>query len=433
MNPDRQRALEEQLALEISRTEKLRATIMALAFTSGFVIALLIFQVWLKRLPSGFGAVFLRVSPIVMTGVGLMTIYGWLARLYISRYVARQKRVPLGFVLINAGFEVSAVSFFILLIARASSPAFAISAPPILIYSLLIMMSVLRLDFWLSLFVAVMVAIQYVLLGRLLLPAVPIEGELGLLMSPIPLYLRAGIFMITGLAAGVIGNDLRHRLIRTTEIVVEKDRAVAMFGQHVSPQVAEQLLREHTGVLTETRHVCILFLDIRNFTRFAESRTPSEVVDYLNALFGPLVEIVDRHGGIINKFLGDGFLAIFGAPLANDQHCLSAVRAALAMLQKVEELGAAQLIPPTRLGIGLHAGMVVTGSVGSHLRREYTVIGDAVNLAARIEQLTKVHSAQLLASDSVIAHLPVEEIATEKLALVQVKGREAPVQIFKLA
>ena len=239
--------------------------------------------------------------------------------------------------------------------------------------------------------------------------------------------------MITGLAAGVIGNDLRHRLIRTTEIVVEKDRAVAMFGQHVSPQVAERLLREHTWVLTETRHVCIRFLDIRNFTRFAESRTPSEVVDYLNALFGPLVEIVDRHGGIINKFLGDGFLAIFGAPLADDQHCLSAVRAALAMLQKVADLGAAQLIPTTRLGIGLHAGMVVTGSVGSHLRREYTVIGDAVNLAARIEQLTKVHSAQLLASDSVIAHLPVAEIVAEKRALVQVKGREAPVRIFKLA
>ena len=90
MNPDRQRALEEQLALEISRTEKLRATIMALAFTSGFVLALLIFQVWLQRLPSSFTAVYLRVSPVVITGVGLMTLYGWLARLYIARYVARQ-------------------------------------------------------------------------------------------------------------------------------------------------------------------------------------------------------------------------------------------------------------------------------------------------------------------------------------------------------
>ena len=105
------------------------------------------------------------------------------------------------------------------------------------------------------------------------------------------------------------------------------------------------LLTTHAGQVTETRQVCILFFDIRDFTRFSEGKTPSEVVRFLNTLFGPLVEIVDAHGGIINKFLGDGFLAIFGAPITDDKHCLSATKAALALVSKVAALGDSGVIP----------------------------------------------------------------------------------------
>lgn len=223
-------------------------------------------------------------------------------------------------------------------------------------------------------------------------------------------------------------------LIRRMVIALtDRDRAIAMFGQHVSPKVAERLLREQEGGASELRHVCVLFLDIRDFTRFSESRTPGEVVHFLNTLFDPLVAVVDRHGGIINKFLGDGFLAIFGAPLSDGKHCASAVQAALALVREVDSLVKAGTIPPTRIGIGLHAGEVVVGSVGSHLRREYTVIGDAVNLTSRIEQLTKSFGAQILASEAVIAQQPEGSAQYEKLATVQVKGREAPVQVYKLA
>lgn len=236
------------------------------------------------------------------------------------------------------------------------------------------------------------------------------------------------------LGYGVFFLSLAVILIRRMIIALsDRDRAIAMFGQHVSPKVAERLLREQDGGASELRHVCVLFLDIRDFTRFSESRSPSEVVMFLNTLFDPLVAVVDRHGGTINKFLGDGFLAIFGAPLSDGKHCEAAVHAALALVQEVDSLVNTKMIPPTRIGIGLHAGEVVVGSVGSHLRREYTVIGDAVNLTSRIEQLTKSLGAQVLASDAVVAQLADTESRYDKLASVQVKGREAPVQVYKLA
>src|SRR5215475_14343319 len=123
-----------------------------------------------------------------------------------------------------------------------------------------------------------------------------------------------------------------------------------------------------------------MFLDIRNFTGFAEKRSPEEVVEYLESLFEFMIEIVNRHNGIINKFLGDGFMAVFGAPLSDGKDCENAVRSAKEILERVKEETDRGAILPTQVGIGLHAGKAVTGSIGSAVRKEYTVIGDVVNL-----------------------------------------------------
>ncbi len=114
-----------------------------------------------------------------------------------------------------------------------------------------------------------------------------------------------------------------------------------------------------------------------------------------------MIEIVNRHHGVINKFLGDGFMAVFGAPLSEGDDCLNGVAAAKEILSRVEEEVSRGTVAPTTLGIGLHAGEAVTGSIGSSLRREYTVIGDVVNLAARIEKLNKKFGSQLLISEIV--------------------------------
>jgi adenylate cyclase len=178
--------------------------------------------------------------------------------------------------------------------------------------------------------------------------------------------------------------------------------------------------------------VTIMFLDIRGFTAFAERRTPSEVVAYLNTLFATMIRLVNANNGIINKFLGDGFMACFGAPLSDGHDTQNAVRAALDIAQAVERMSADGTIAPTRIGIGLHAGTAVTGSVGSEERREYTIIGDTVNLASRVEQLTKQYGVPLLVTDAV---WQVVKADYEGRALdpVTVRGREEPVAIYAVS
>jgi adenylate cyclase len=216
--------------------------------------------------------------------------------------------------------------------------------------------------------------------------------------------------------------------LRTLE---ERDRAISIFGQHVSPQVAELLLHQPVDAAGEERRVCVMFLDIRDFSRIAGERSPTEVMDYLNTLFGFMIPVINEHSGIVNKFLGDGFMAVFGAPLDDSDPCSNAVNAARAILSSVEEMNVGGGIPPTRLGIGLHLGVAVTGNVGGGDRKEYTVIGDVVNLAARIEQATKQFHARLIISEDVAHSLGGS--AGEDLGMVELKGQAKPVRLFKLA
>ena len=132
-----------------------------------------------------------------------------------------------------------------------------------------------------------------------------------------------------------------------------------------------------------------MFLDIRNFSNFAANVPPAAVMAYLNKLFDFMIDIVNQHQGIINKFLGGGFMAVFGAPIDDARQCVHAVDASREILQRLDQLNAAGEIHPTRIGIGLHMGEAVTGNVGSNQRKEYTIIGDIVNLASRLKQATK--------------------------------------------
>jgi adenylate cyclase len=247
------------------------------------------------------------------------------------------------------------------------------------------------------------------------------------------LICKSFLFLLSGLLAGFIAGEIRETFSKWIRSMEERNEIIHVFGQHVSPAVVNRLLAQKAGMESEVRFVCLMFLDIRNFTTFSETRTPAEVVNYLNTLFEFMIDDINRHNGIINKFLGDGFMAVFGAPLSDGQECRNAVAAAIEIIAKVEELSASGRIPPTRIGIGLHAGEAVTGNVGSPQRKEYTIIGDAVNLASRIEQLNKQFNSQLLVSESVWDNLAERTIEAVALDPIQVKGRQAPVQIFKLA
>jgi adenylate cyclase len=188
-------------------------------------------------------------------------------------------------------------------------------------------------------------------------------------------------------------------------------------------------------VESEIRRVCVLFLDIRGFTTFSEKRTPPEVVNHLNQVFDFMIQIINDNGGIVNKFLGDGFMALFGAPLSyQGQDSANAVRAALAIRVALLAANARGDIAETHIGIGIHVGDALVGNVGSASRKEYSIIGDVVNLASRVESLNKQFHSEILITRAVREELPEEfEKIAKPLGPVSVKGREEQVQIFKLA
>ena len=176
-----------------------------------------------------------------------------------------------------------------------------------------------------------------------------------------------------------------------------------------------------------------MFLDIRDFSSYAAGARPEAVMAYLNTLFDFMIDVVNQHQGIVNKFLGDGFMAVFGAPIDDAEQCGHGVRASLEILARLDRLNASGKIHPTRVGIGLHMGEAVTGNIGSNDRKEYTIIGDVVNLASRLEQATKEFQARLLISEAVRQSLDGAMSGIEDLGSVELKGQPHPARVFKVA
>ena len=209
--------------------------------------------------------------------------------------------------------------------------------------------------------------------------------------------------------------------------LAERQRLQAAFGTYVDPALAARLLEQGDDIFTgERRQVTVMFVDIRDFTPFVEANTAEDTVARLNALFEIVVPAVVNAGGHVNKFLGDGALAVFGAPNDLADHSDAAVAAAVLIHRLVSERFGGAL----RIGIGINTGLVIAGTIGGGGKLEFTLIGDTVNVAARVEQLTKTTGdAMLLTQHSVdaLVRRPRGLVDRGSHAL---KGKSAPVQVF---
>jgi adenylate cyclase len=415
---------EAELGRQILVSERERASLQALI---GAVLLLIIgalnaiHVVTANTLPA-LNAALLVVSSVI--------VYELAMRQLFNRYLRQDRQLPLAIRYLNVAIETSFPTILLAAFVHVMQADVALTSATVLAYFFFIILSALSLDFRLSVFGGVVAAAGYVALVLIFREQLPFgpgqspESKVGYIMRPV-------ILLLGGVTAGLVAARIRSGILRSLHAAEERRRIVQMFGQHVSPAVVNQLLAQPTGLQTELRDVCILVLDIRNFTAFAETTAPDSIVNYLNQLWGKAVEIVNRHHGVVNKFLGDGFMAVFGAPLVMGNHCQNAINAARELVAEIKRATDASEIPPTQIGIGLHSGEALVGNIGSTERREYTVIGDVVNVAFRIEQLNKELNSSFLVSESVQETVGELE-GVESSASVPIRGRNATVRVYKL-
>lgn len=246
-----------------------------------------------------------------------------------------------------------------------------------------------------------------------------------------------------GVHVGVLGfmpisillvSILVHWLSISTTQMVDNLRTKEQLMRFLSKELVASVERGEVDLKLGgvKRRVTVLMSDIRGFTRMSETKDPYEVVTILNEYFGEMTRVVFENGGVIDKFIGDAILAVYGAPMTHADDADRALKTALEMRGALDALNArwrAKDLPELDIGIALHTGEVVSGNIGSPDRMEYTIIGDTVNVTSRLESMNKTYGTWLLVSEAT-REAVTGEVHLDEVAKAEVRGREQPVTLF---
>ena len=283
--------------------------------------------------------------------------------------------------------------------------------------------------------VALLLALGLVLI--LGLPLLPVAASLGLglallggiLALDFSLYLGAGLAMPLATALVLTLTALAVNMALGYFVESRAKRELAQqFATYVPPELVRQMVRnpERYGMQARAEELTVMFCDLRGFTSLSETMEPLALQALLNDVLSRLTHVIRAHQGTIDKYMGDCVMAFWGAPVAQPDHARLAVDAAVAMTAAMRQFNAERAAygaPPVSVGIGLNTGVMSVGNMGSDLRRAYTVIGDAVNLAARLESLSRVYQVDIVASQATVDHAAAGQHLWQELDRVRVKGK----------
>ncbi|MFT3683264.1 MAG: adenylate/guanylate cyclase domain-containing protein [Ferruginibacter sp.] len=343
--------------------------------------------------------------------------------LYINRRIKTNRlQIPLLVQYANTVCEVCLPSIVILLVAKQFPSFNVLHSPAVFIYFIFITVSTLRLKFWLSFFCGLLSAASYVVFS------ISIYHHFNSNEAAI-----ATIMLLCGIASGLVAKQIREGINRSIHEAAGRQKIENLFGQQLSAEVAEKMLESNGRFESRKMKVAVLFIDIRNFSKYAACRTPEEIVQYQDAFFSIIINTVAEYKGVVHQFLGDGCMVTFGAPVALENPCRNAVSAAMALKQQLELEVEKGTMPATQIGIGIHYGDAITGNIGTDTRQQYAVTGKVVIIAARLEQLNKQLDSAILITDEVFNNIQDVSPSTNKPELAELKGFEELIKVYKLA
>lgn len=339
-----------------------------------------------------------------------------------SRIRKKQKGIPLHLQYINAIVEICLPSLIILYIAKEYRFYNVLQSPAVFIYFIFIILSTLRLNFTLSFFCGLLAALSYIGFSFFLYDHFNTNDAA-----------RSFILLFSGIAAGLVAKQIKQGINNSLHEAEKRHRAENLFGQQISMEIAEKMLEKDGKLESKRMNVAVMFIDIRNFTQFVAGKTPEEIVQYQNAFFTIVVNCVTKYNGIINQFLGDGCMVTFGAPVPIDNPGSVAVDAALEILREIENAMKNYSLQDTKVGIGIHTGDAVTGNIGTEYRQQYSITGNVVIVASRIEQLNKQYNSQVLVSEEIVKTIKNRSVPTELMGTVVLKGMHDLFPVYKVA
>jgi len=417
------------LELEEIKSEFQRTYLLIILFALIFLISVLNYLLLDQTVADFYGgaSTFSRIESWI---IGFL-VYQLFILFSLKKKIYIGQKASATFKIIHTLIEISFPSTLLFFMLSQLHMLSFIESPIVLMYFLLIILSILHLDFKVSFLAGVFAAIHYAALTYYGFNYVN-APELYQTSAPENShYIRSIILVLCGGAAAFVSAELKSRIKMAHDSQKAKNELELLFGQHVSKEVSKALMEEKGA--TKRLEATVMFLDIRNFTNYADSHTPDEVVEYQNSFFGPVIDIVNQHQGVVLQLLGDGVMACFGTPVENALHADMAFLASLAILRQVKTASDNGQLHPTTIGIGLHSGPMVAGNIGNEQRKQFSISGTPVIVASRIEQLNKKYCSQFLISAEVHQRITPGKINISFLGEELLKGIEKPVGIYKVA
>ncbi len=417
------------LDLEVVKSEYQRSFLITIIFVVGQVVTLINFLLLDPMVAEFYGGYSIYMTTALW--ILLIIIYEFIVLQMLRRKIKNRQRVGTGFKLWHTLIEISFPSLIMYFMVFRLGMLSFLDSPINSLYFIFIILSILHLDFTVSLFTGILAAVQYSAIihyGFLEVTRIDTYAP----ASPENSYYLRNISLILGsAAAGFVAHELKSRIRISFESKKAKDEIELLFDQQVSREVSKALIKDK-GV-TKRLEATVMFLDIRDFTAFADSHTPDEVINFQNKFLSPVIDIINIHQGVVFQILGDGVMACFGSPVENVLHADMAFQASLQIRTKVKELSDRAVIPTTRIGIGLHSGQIVTGNIGNEQRKQFSISGSPVIVASRLEQLNKKFGTELLISHEVLRNISPGKAEISFVTEETLRGIGLPVKVYKVA